>query len=284
MHKFFIIARNVEGGAGAGAGEQPWHSGLDPAFQPQIAAKGWDKLPAADVPKTLAESYFHLEKLIGHEKAGNTVVLPGEKATDQEREAFYSKLGRPEKADGYDIKLPENADPAFANSMREIMHKAGLSKSQGDTLAAAYRQAEDAAAQQAAQQVAQRAEAEMTAMQSEMGADKYGAHMELYKRGAGELGIDQALGAKIEAAIGTRAFIDLCAKVGQRIGEAGGTPAGDGGKGGFGALTPEAAKAKVQRLSNDKEFQAKLLSPNLQVRGPALVEWEAAFKSANPSS
>lgn len=44
---------------------------------------------------------------------GKAVVIPDEKATDEERAAFYTKLGRPESADKYTITKPEGLPEAI---------------------------------------------------------------------------------------------------------------------------------------------------------------------------
>lgn len=83
------------------------------------------------------------------------VVIPGEKATEEELNAFYQKLGRPESADKYEIKLPEGQqlDEGFAKGFKETAFKSGLSPKQVAGLAEWYGGAAKAAveASQAAQ-------------------------------------------------------------------------------------------------------------------------------------
>lgn len=69
-------------------------------------------------------------------KLEGTVKVPGEKATDEERIAFYKALGVPDKPDGYEIKRPEKMpegmsyDEALEGSFKEVAHKVGLTPSQ----------------------------------------------------------------------------------------------------------------------------------------------------------
>lgn len=71
---------------------------------------------------------------------GNAIRVPGKDATEEEREAFLNKLGRPEKPDGYDFKppedLPENLpyDAERASSFRALAHKAGLTQAQAQAV------------------------------------------------------------------------------------------------------------------------------------------------------
>lgn len=65
----------------------------------------------------------------------DALFIPGDKATDQERAAFYGKLGRPETADKYDLKRPTlpdgmTYDEAGEKWFRDMAHKLGLSQAQ----------------------------------------------------------------------------------------------------------------------------------------------------------
>lgn len=77
----------------------------------------------------LAQSYVHAQKAIG----ANRIAIPGEHATAAEMDEFYNALGRPEKADGYDIKgvqLPKGVelDDTQLKEFREFAHRNGLSQ------------------------------------------------------------------------------------------------------------------------------------------------------------
>ena len=78
----------------------------------------------------LAKGHVHLSRMLG-----NSVKIPGEDATDEERNDFFTKLGRPEQADQYEYQRPdmpegmaydEDAEKAF----KEFAHKQGLSNAQ----------------------------------------------------------------------------------------------------------------------------------------------------------
>jgi hypothetical protein len=79
-------------------------------------------------------SYHNLEKLMGADKAGRTVTLLGDDASDADRNEFYGKLGRPEDAAGYGIQVPEGGDSTFAEWAGATFHEAGLSKAQADQI------------------------------------------------------------------------------------------------------------------------------------------------------
>lgn len=97
--------------------------------------RGWlQKKGYADV-SALAKGALEGEKLIG-----SSVRVPGKDATQEERDAFFNKLGRPEKAEGYEYtppkELPEGLpyDGEKANAFKALSHKLGLTKDQSAAL------------------------------------------------------------------------------------------------------------------------------------------------------
>jgi hypothetical protein len=80
----------------------------------------------------LLKSYIEAQKKIGQKG----VLLPGENATDEDKNNFYKQLGRPDAPEGYDLKKPENMsedlvyDEDRVKWFAEISHKLGLSKAQ----------------------------------------------------------------------------------------------------------------------------------------------------------
>lgn len=76
----------------------------------------------------LAKSYLHLES-----KLGAAITLPGKDATAEERDAFYTRLGRPETKDGYELDTLFLADGVTKDAetegkIRDIAFDLGLNK------------------------------------------------------------------------------------------------------------------------------------------------------------
>ena len=86
-------------------------------------------------PKDIYKGYMDAK-----ERLGRSVVLPGEEATDEDRETFFKALGRPDSPDGYDLAQPENMPEGhaikdeFLSEYREAAHKLGLSATQAQKL------------------------------------------------------------------------------------------------------------------------------------------------------
>lgn len=87
----------------------------------------------------LVKSHIELNKTMG-----SSIRVPGEEATPEELEKFYSKLGRPEAADKYEFSdlgdMPEglNISDERTNEFKEIAHKLGLTAKQANELRTYY--------------------------------------------------------------------------------------------------------------------------------------------------
>ena len=71
-------------------------------------------------------------------KLKDSVKIPGNESTTEEKAAFYAKIGRPDKPDGYNITkpadLPEGIpyDPAFETAFKQFAHANNFSKQQAE--------------------------------------------------------------------------------------------------------------------------------------------------------
>lgn len=80
---------------------------------------------------SLADGYINLEKKIG----SNPVSLPADDAPQEQWDAFYNKLGRPETPDAYEYAGEKTE---FTNAMAQAAHEAGLTAKQWAKLAESY--------------------------------------------------------------------------------------------------------------------------------------------------
>ena len=87
-----------------------------------------------------AKGHVNLSKLIG----AKGVVLPSEKATPEELNEFYGKIGRPAKADDYKFTAPKElhskvqVTPEFNKGFAELVHKNGLTQKQAEGIYGEY--------------------------------------------------------------------------------------------------------------------------------------------------
>ncbi len=79
-----------------------------------------------DIP-SLAKGYIHAQRMIGKDK----IPLPSDSATDDEWNAVYDRLGRPQKSSDYVASFKnEETIPGQIDQFNEAVHKLGLNEKQ----------------------------------------------------------------------------------------------------------------------------------------------------------
>jgi hypothetical protein len=126
-----------QGGEGAQGGAADGNQGNQGDQTPQVPE--WlsdvedESLRSEDALKTLsrfkgkgdlAKSYLELRGKVGE----NPITVPGENATDEEREAFYKAIGRPDSPDKYEFPEIEGVEPDddATKAFKEAAHKLGV--------------------------------------------------------------------------------------------------------------------------------------------------------------
>lgn len=208
----------------------------------------------------MAESAYNLEKLIGFDKAGKTIVIPDENSSPETRAAFNAKLGVPADASGYKLPVPDGADGAFAKEASTWFHEQGIPAKAAEGLTAKFNEfvARGEAAQ--AEQAAIRSEQEWTGLKTEWGA-AFDQNLELGKRAAAQFlpgtpDERQSMLGALEQALGTGKLMKMMASIGQGLGEH--KVHADGG--GSNVMTPAQATQRIAELKSNKDWTAAYLS------------------------
>lgn len=123
-----------------------WRAALSPDLQNHEALTPFKEVKDLgagylDLTTKYGEAGKKTQELEGRLK--DALFIPGDKATDEERASFYTKLGRPEAPDKYELKrpaLPEGMqyDETGEKWFRETAHKLGLPNAQAAQLFEAY--------------------------------------------------------------------------------------------------------------------------------------------------
>ena len=190
--------------------------------------------------------------MIGYDK----VAIPGEKATPEEVNAFYTKLGRPEKPEGYGIKDPDGVqiNAELKTGFLSKAHELGLSAKQAQGLFGWYNEFGGNFAKQAEGQALASQEAAVKELKTEFG-NAFNERM-----GLASQAVDWAV-ENIKGAEQFKEFLDssrlgdhpvmvrLFAKIGEMLSEDGQLKGGGSGGGNAGAMTPDEAKARLTEFN-----------------------------------
>lgn len=239
----------------------------------------WAEAKGFKDPLTAVESAYNLEKLLGFDKAGRTIVLPGENATPEEIKAFNAKLGVPETPDGYKLPVPDGVDDSFAKTAAQWFHENGVPAKAAEQIASKWNETMALQQKAADEAFAVQSENEFKSWQAEQGAAA-AQNIELAKRAAAQFipaadtAERQAIMEKMERAMGTGAFMKMMSSIGSGLSE---HKVHTGGSGGL-TPTPAQAQQRIAELKSNREWTAAYVSGDKA----KLSEMEALMKLAYP--
>lgn len=241
-------AGNQGGGQSDGGQGQPWYAGLPDPVKSQIEAKGFKDV------SSLATSYFELEKMRGV-PADRLLTMP-DKPDSPDWENFYKKIGRPEKPEGYDVKVPTGQSDEFAKWARGLFHSTGLTKKQGDAIAAKWNEYQQQIAANSTKAGETARAEQISKLKQEWGAAAV-QNGEIVDKFLEAAGVDQKTIDAIDSAIGYDAFsklvFNITQKFGIQMGEAGYKAGNQNGSFSH-VLSPGAALEKIKELKSDREW------------------------------
>jgi len=197
-------------------------------------------------PDDVAKSYINLESKIN----AKGVLIPGPKATEEEKATFFKTLGRPDTPDGYLFELPKDIHPSLVSDeasqkvFKGIAHQFGLTAEQATGLHGWYiTELSNVLKQQDEADEKTRKEAE-TALRGRWGTT-YDTKLALAQRVLNKFG-GEKIKPLLEKGLGNDpVIIELFANIGDKLSE---DVLGPGGKSQYGGLTPEAANAKIAEI------------------------------------
>jgi len=246
----------------------------DTALINTIASNKWN------APVDAVKSFAELQTKHTALEAAKGIPLPGDKATPQDWDNFYKAVGRPETADKYDIAkmVPEKADQTFAKEAANWFHKAGLSQKQAETLSTEWNTFNKATLEAQELEFSKNAAKEFGELQIDWGKD-FDNNNELGRRAVRFL--QEQTGFKpeqlepLERAVGTKTMMKMMNTIGKMLQDA---KAPDGSP----RIVQDAntARAKINQLRADPEFQKRYHNENSIIRNAAINEMEALAKVA----
>lgn len=200
--------------------------------------KVWEPLkgkPLGDVLK----GYHEAQKMIG-----STIRVPKEDAKPEEWEAFYTKLGRPEKPEKYDLKAEDGnrIDKTVLDAFRQIAHENGLTTKQAQAMLDTMNDIDGIKAREAEKTLAN----DLAALKEEWGG-AFDRKIVLAQRAVKEFAGPDMVKMLNDSGLGNHpAMIRFMAAIGDYLAEDG-TISGDV----RGSGSKEDALAKIKAINND---------------------------------
>jgi hypothetical protein len=254
-------AGNPAGGEAAAAGTTTTNAPFYDGFK-DANLKAWAANKGFESPEVALSSYHSLEKLMGHDRAGRTVVLPGDDATPEERAAFVSKLGRPDKPDGYE--MPKEGDEAFMNWAKETFHEIGLPAKQAKALVDKWQEHVGKSVADGQQRTQAQVAADTAKLRQEWGA-AFDDKIKAVDSAVAQFGLDTDSLTALRNAWGPYKAMTFFEKIGAGMGD-GEYISGNASRSFNGAMTPTQAQGRITELRADKGFVAKYVSGDASAR------------------
>jgi len=123
------------------APQSSWKESISEAYRNDPSIEKFTEIDA------LAKSYINATKMIGQDK----IVIPNKNSTEEVWEEAYTKLGRPETPDQYNLKVQSDVvkmDDNAIKSFAEQSHKLGLNSKQAEGILNFYKDNMEGIAQQ----------------------------------------------------------------------------------------------------------------------------------------
>lgn len=264
---------------------------IDAPVTPPVAPSWRDSIPTEykdhaslkdikDIPG-LVKGYVSAQAMVGADK----IVIPGKDAKPEQINEYWTKLGRPETADKYELpkdNMPEGVtlDETLTKAAFDEFHKLGISKNQAAELV--RWQAKASLAQQEAAKVAQnqKIQENVGVLRKEFGqafdekdrqatnaVETYGGKeaVELLKKNP-SLATDPV-------------FVRMMAKIGREIAE---DPIRGGGHQQSFAVSPGEAQARINAKLADETFMKAYTNRSAPNHNQAVEELNALYQAAKP--
>lgn len=258
--------------------------------------KSLEKFKNAD---DLAKSYLHAESMIG-----GSIRIPSDDAGDEQRTEFleklksvdgvikfdpndldniYSKLGRPETAEQYEITVPDELKDVSVNNdtraeFQKLAHELGLSNDQASKLLTF----DLIRGNKRASEVSQLHDQSMANLKEEFG-DEYKNVLEVANATLNKISKQypdlKALIDNVPEAGNNAGLIALLGKYGKSMVEKG--TAEYKGVGRIG-VTPEEAQQRIADKKLDKDFMDAWMMPNAPGHAAAVETMNQLYKLAHP--
>ena len=240
--------------------------------------RGAGALQPIDSFEKLARGYVHAQTLVGMDK----LPVPGKDSPPEAWDEVYNRLGRPDVPEKYELdEIKDNPtyDPEMEPSFRQKCHELGLNNTQVRGLQSWYAETgteKTAEIEAAVEAAGDQAEAEI---QKEWGGD-YQQKLAIAKRGAQALGGPDLLSA-LEEGLGGAALYQIAYNYGSVVGDDSGL-IGVGSGGGGVVLTPDQARAEIDKNLKDKDFAARYTDSAAPKHKEAVVEMRRLYALAYP--
>jgi hypothetical protein len=233
-------------------------------------------------PEEMARGYVNLEKRFGIPE-DRRIDLPEDMASDEAMRPVWSKLGLPDKPEGYNLKLGDGAneaDNALLGKYVEQAHKAGLPTPQARAMLEWWVQMNADQQKASGEALAQRKTDGEAALKTAFGT-AYDDRMREAKNLLGRYDPEGKTGLTADTLTTFPAWTQMLIRMSDRMQEPGGMEHGETEQADR-PLTPGQATAKLNEFNLDEAKQEALFNPGHPAHKGVVAERNKLLEAAHP--
>ncbi len=244
----------------------PWYAGkADAEIIGHWQNRGWAEKTAVEVAIEATKAHREAERLIGA-PAAQIVRLPTDPNDAAGWAQVHRRLGAPAEAKDYDLAAVKRAgdqplDETFANTMRGLLHAAGVSKSMAPALLDGLVKHLDSQEQSKMAETAVKLGDEKKALEKDWGQN-YAVNKAVAANAARAIGLSPEIVDALEKVAGYKSVMSAMLNLGQKIGEDKFITSPSGGK--PGVMSVEQAVARRGELMADRVWSAAYLKGDVE--------------------
>lgn len=219
--------------------------------------------------QTLVKNAIEMEKY-----RGSSIKIPGEDATPEDLRKFYTRLGVPEKVEGYEVSTPEGVEmgdreKAILDRFKGIAHANGITPKAFQGLVNDYFE-QEALDMKAFEEANDKAIQECVSKLHEKWGSDFDKNADMALKAVEAWGLSEVLDAK-----GLSNSVELS----EFFLEIGKSMAEGKIKGGVNAFSGDDPEAELKRLMADEEFLKELNHKDSRVRKKAVERRNALYQA-----
>lgn len=260
------------------------------AFQ-ETVPEAYREDPSMAVIKSmdgLVKSYIEGQKIIGVPTDRLVTIPNADTAEEKDWNAYYDKLGRPENGAAYKLAAPADMPVGISipedvmSKVGDLFHKYGLTPTQAQGIFNDYNGIALSGLAETTKADEMAALNGISDLKKEWGAS-WDAKIDTASRAMSTFGDDDFRKFLDETKLGDNPMmLKVFSSIGEKLMEANTETGGGGGSGGFRTLSPAEAKAEINILQADENFQKAYVNARHAGHKDAVDKMTRLFGFAHP--
>lgn len=254
--------------AGTGATQTTWRDGLPDDLKNDASLATFTDVAA------LAKSFISTKAMVGKDK----VALPGKHATEADWKDFFTRIGKPETIDKYEIKAAEGANEGLMKAFKEVAFNSNLLPQQAQAVVDWYNKTNSEASTEAQTAYNNALQDGYKALRQEYG-DAFNRKLELARIAATDFMDAEDQKFMVQSGLDKHPqMLRILAKVGEALKEDK-IPEGDPR---FGGKTPNEIQTEINSIQADRKHPYHVADhPN---HAKAVEDMQALFQAITQAS